>query len=277
MHVCLEIAYDGTNYVGWQLQPPPRPTVQGVVERALEKLIGQPTRVMGASRTDSGVHALQQIAQFETDATVPADKYRLALLPHLPSDVVVTNSWEVDADFWILRAVQSKTYRYAFQSAAVVNPLLSRMSWRVPVNIDLEAMNEAASRLEGAHDFACFESTGSPRGTTVRTISHSRVTEYAAWSPIAMPAAADGGGRFLIYEVTGDGFLYNMVRSIAGTLVDIGTGRFPPEEMSRIVASRDRTRASATAPARGLTLARIEIDETLRSPLGDEQPEAPCD
>lgn len=262
MHVCLDIAYDGTNYAGWQLQPPSQPTVQGAVERALEKLIGEPTRVMGASRTDSGVHALQQIAQFETTSTIPADKYRLALLPYLPDDVVVTDSREVDPDFWILRAVKSKTYHYAFQSAVVAHPLLGRMAWRVPASVDLDAMNDAAARLEGTHDFACFESTGSPRGSTVRTIFRSRIYEQPVWRPVTMPAADDAAGRFLIYEVTGNGFLYNMVRSIAGTLRDIGVGRFPAEEMTRIMESRDRKRASATAPARGLTLARIELDES---------------
>lgn len=260
MHVCLEIAYDGTNYMGWQLQPPERPTVQQAVERALEKLLGQPTRVMGASRTDSGVHALQQVAQFRTDATIPADKYRLALLPFLPADVVVTHSREVAPGFWILRAVQSKTYHYAFHSAAVAHPLLGRMSWRVPARMNLEAMNNAAQRLEGTHDFACFESTGSPRGSTVRTITRSRVIEHSTWSPLAMADAADGGGRFLIYEVSANGFLYNMVRSIAGTLVDVGSGKYDPEEMTRIVESRDRKRASATAPAKGLTLAKVDVD-----------------
>lgn len=261
MHVCLEIAYDGTNYVGWQLQPPEFATVQGVVEAALKKLLGKPTRVMGASRTDTGVHALQQIAQFQTDATIPAEKYRLALLPYLPPDVVVTNAWEVDADFWILNAVRSKTYRYIFHAAAVAHPLLNRAAWRVPRVVNVDAMKQAAVVLEGTHDFACFESTGSPRGSTVRTIFHSRVTVESAWAPLGMPAAADAGGQFIIYEVSGDGFLYNMVRSIAGTLRDIGVGRFEVDEMARIVESKDRTRASATAPACGLTLVRIELNE----------------
>ena len=264
MHVRLDIAYDGTNYAGWQLQPD-RPTVQGVVEEALEKLIGQPTRIMGASRTDAGVHALQQIAQFETNATIPAEKYRLALLPYLPRDIVVTDSKEVAPDFWVLRSVTSKTYHYAFHEAAVAHPLLGRMAWRVTGPLDVNAMNDAAARLEGQHDFACFESTGSPRGTTVRTIFHSRVVEQPVWSPVAMPAAADEGGRFLVYEVSGDGFLYNMVRSIAGTLLDIGTGKIPSTEMSNILNSRDRTLASATAPAHGLTLARIETSESTRT------------
>lgn len=262
MKICLDIAYDGTNYVGWQLQPEQHVTVQGVVEKALAKLLGKPTRVMGASRTDTGVHALQQIAQFETDAVVPPEKYRLALRPFLPSDVVVTHSRQVPDDFWILKAVRSKTYRYIFHEANVAHPLFERTSWRVTGPLNLDAMNEAAATLAGEHDFACFQSVGSPREDTVRTLFHSAVSEQPCWEPMSMPAAADRGGRFLVYEVSGNGFLYNMVRSIAGTLKDVGAGRIAAGDMAEILASRDRTRASATAPAKGLTLVRIECGDS---------------
>lgn len=265
MQVRLDIAYDGSNYAGWQLQPE-LPTVQGAVEKALEKLIGQPTRVMGASRTDTGVHALQQIAQFRTEATIPAEKYRLALLPFLPADVVVTHSAELPDDFWILNSVQSKTYRYAFHLANVAHPLLNRFSWRVYPPLDIDAMQEAAAIIRGTHDFACFESTGSPRGSTVRTIFESTLTETPAWSPFAMPLAADAGGRFFIYEVRGDGFLYNMVRCIAGTLLAVGRGRVLPADLPRIIASKDRSLARETAPAHGLTLVRVECDTAAPTP-----------
>lgn len=258
MQVRLDIAYDGTNYVGWQFQPD-LPTVQGVIEEALETLIGQPTRVMGASRTDTGVHALQQIAQFRTDAQIPADKYRLALLPFLPPDVVVTKSQPISDDYWILREVTSKTYRYIFHVANVANPLLSRSTWRVYPPVDVEAMKQAAAAIEGTHDFACFESSGSTRSDSIRTIYRSTLTVVDPWTPIAMPAATDAGGLFLVYEVCGSGFLYNMVRSIAGTLLAVGRGRLAPAEMTDIIAAKDRSLARETAPAHGLTLTQIRV------------------
>lgn len=258
MQVRLDIAYDGTNYVGWQFQPD-LPTVQGVVEDALQTLIGKPTRVMGASRTDTGVHALQQIAQFRTDAQIPAEKYRLALLPFLPSDVVVTKSQPISDDYWILQEVTSKTYRYMFHVANVANPLLSRSTWRVYPPVDIEAMKLAAAAIAGTHDFSCFESSGSMRSDSVRTIYHSTLTAVDAWTPITMPAAADAGGQFLIYEVCGNGFLYNMVRSIAGTLLAVGRGRMSPAEIPQIIAAKDRSLARETAPAHGLTLTQIRV------------------
>ena len=251
----LDVAYDGTAYAGWQVQPD-EPTVQAAVEAALARLLKRPVRVLGASRTDSGVHALQQICCFRADDGPPADRFRLALAPFLPPDVVVTRSLEVPDDFHPLRSVVRKTYRYRFHIAAVGHPLLGRFAWRVAGPVDASAMDAAARVLEGRHDFACFESTGSPRGDTVRTIFESRMFDETPAIP--MPRAADGGGQWLTYEVTGNGFLYNMVRSIAGTLLDVGRGRIAVDDVAAILASRDRTQASATAPAQGLTLTAIE-------------------
>ena len=253
----LDLAYDGTAYAGWQVQPDV-PTVQGVVEAALAKLLKRPVRVLGASRTDAGVHALQQVCVFRAGDGPPPEKFRLALAPFLPGDVSVLRSCEVPDDFHPLRSVTRKTYRYLFHEANAAHPVLGRYAWRIAPPLDLDAMNAAAAVICGTHDFACFESTGSPRGSTVRTLFASAVAEVPAWPPFAVPHSADAGGRWLQYEVTGDGFLYNMVRAIAGTLADAGRGKLAPADVAKILASKDRTRAAATAPAKGLTLASIE-------------------
>ncbi|MCR5323262.1 MAG: tRNA pseudouridine(38-40) synthase TruA [Lachnospiraceae bacterium] len=244
--ILLRIAYDGTNYVGWQKQDNGL-AVEEVLNNALHELTGENIAVIGASRTDSGVHALDNVAVFDTESRIPADKFALALNGYLPNDVVVQSSCEVEADFHPRYRECRKTYEYTIYNAAVPNPLINRYSYFVHYRLDLDAMNEAAQYLIGEHDFASFCSAGAQVKTTVREI-------------YGVVCFAENGFQKIIIRITGSGFLYNMVRIIAGTLIQIGQGMYPPERMKEILETRDRTQAGPTAPPQGLVLKEIRYD-----------------
>lgn len=243
--VRLWVAYDGTNYHGWQLQEN-GVTVESVLNRALEDLLGEEIRVIGASRTDSGVHALENVAVFDTGSPIPAEKICHALNARLPEDIRVQRSEEVGADWHPRHCSSKKTYEYRIYRGEISQPVRRLYTCHIYRELDVEAMRRAASFLEGEHDFKSFCQMGGQTRTTVRRIYRLELEEQ---------------GPELVIRVTGAGFLYNMVRIIAGTLMEVGFGRIPPEEIRTILEKRDRSAAGPTAPAQGLTLVKYEFWE----------------
>jgi len=238
----LTIEYDGTNYAGWQTQTG-RATVQQTIEEKILKITGERVHVQGSGRTDSGVHALGQVANLKTHSKIPAAKLRLALNALLPADIVVRRVSEAGPEFNAQFNAKWKTYRYTILNDRVPTALNRFFCHQVPVPLDVDAMRRAARCLVGRRDFQAFRSEGWREKDTVRTIRRLTVSKK---------------GRYITVTVTGDGFLYNMVRAIVGTLIDIGRGKRPPEDMEGILASRDRRQAGPTAPARGLCLVWVK-------------------
>jgi len=241
----LTVAYDGTNYVGWQRQAIGT-SVQGVIEASLRELDGREVVLHGAGRTDAGVHALGQVASCALDRAIDADVLRRALNARLPADIRVVSAQTVAPDFHARFTARAKTYRYRIYNADVMSPFERHYAWHVFGALDVDAMDDAARCLEGRHDFAAFHTAAGTTRTTERTVASSRVRRDS---------------HFVIYEITGDGFLRHMVRAIVGTLVDIGRGRQPPEAMREVLVSRDRGRAGPTAPASGLFLVGVEYGD----------------
>lgn len=248
------VSYDGTDYHGSQLQPNGS-SIEEKLNEALSMLTGESTRVLFASRTDAGVHALGNVAVFDTAMRMAADKFAFAINQRLPEDIRVLASDEVPTHWHPRKQHCRKSYTYSIFNSKIPNPLVRRYAHFCYYPLQLEPMRQAAACLIGEHDFASFCAAGSQAENTVRTIDSIRVeeNEVSAWNGALLP------GRMVTIRVTGSGFLYNMVRIIAGTLMEIGTGRRMPEEMKQILARRDRRFAGAAAPARGLTLCRIRF------------------
>lgn len=243
--VCLRVAYDGTAYCGWQVQKNGR-TIEGELNRALAELTGEEIQVIGASRTDAGVHGLCNVAVFDTCSRIPGEKFSYALNQRLPEDIRVRASKEVPEDFHPRHCRSRKTYEYHIYNAVFPNPLRRLYSCFTYIPLEVERMSRAAAYLVGEHDFASFCSAGSQAETTVRTI-------------YSLDVARDG--EEIVIRVTGNGFLYNMVRIIAGTLMEAGSGRMEPEKIPEILEARDRAAAGPTAPACGLVLKELEIED----------------
>ena len=240
----LIVEYDGTAYAGWQRQANAM-TVQEKLERAILKLTGEELCVSGASRTDAGVHALGQSAHFDTESRIPADKFSFALNTMLPPDIRVTRSEEVPPEFHARFSTKGKRYRYLFHAAPHAGALTRNTHAHVIYPLDVERMQAEAQDLVGTHDFAAFAASGSVVKDTVRTIYRAEV-------------AAAGSEIQLIVE--GSGFLYHMVRIIAGTLIGVGSGKLEPGAFRRAIASGDRLDLGITAPAHGLTLMEVFYD-----------------
>ncbi len=248
--IMLTVAYDGTDYCGWQIQPDV-PTIEGVLDRELSRILGEDIHVIGASRTDAGVHAEGAVAVFDTTSNIPGEKFSYALNQSLPDDIVIRKSQEVACDFHPRKVNCRKTYRYSIWHDEFALPTNSRYTHWVHYPLDTDAMKEAAKYFAGEHDFAGFCSAQADVDSTVRTIYNIEVRDGdGSRSPYC--------GRIDIY-VTGNGFLYNMVRIIAGTLIDVGNGKIKPSDIPDIIASCDRDRAGNTAPAKGLTLIGYEF------------------
>lgn len=241
--VRLVVAYDGTAYSGWQLQPGVR-TIEGELNRCLSELLGEKIQVIGASRTDAGVHALCNIAVFDTKARIPGEKISYALNQRLPEDIRIRSSCEVPGDFHPRKCESRKTYEYRILNSSFPVPTRRLYSHFTYVPLNVELMREAASYLEGEHDFKSFCSAAAVVESTVRTILDIQIRRE---------------GEEIVIQVCGNGFLYNMVRIIAGTLMEAGRGVFPPEHVKEILEARDRRYAGPTAPACGLTLIRYEF------------------
>lgn len=282
----LTIAYDGTNYVGWQIQKNGL-AVEQVINEHLTRLLKEEIVIIGASRTDSGVHARGNVAIFDTDTRIPAEKISYALNQSLPDDIRIARSEEVPADFHPRYANCIKTYQYNILNCKYNIPTLRLYNDYVYYYLDAEKMRKSAEYLIGEHDFTAFSSSGGQQKTSVRTIYGITITtepidslmQTAAADSLQMPEenadaegqtcmamATDSSGRnnrnycpkLVHIEVCGNGFLYNMVRIIAGTLEKVGMGIYPPEHVKEILDSCDRRLSAPKAPARGLTLMRID-------------------
>ena len=241
--VRLIIQYDGTGYVGWQTQPNGL-AVQQVMERGLSKLTGENITLHASGRTDSGVHARAQVAHFDTSSRIPPEKFSFAMNTGLPRDIRVLYSDRAE-NFHARFDVLKKHYRYTVLNAPHASALTRNSALHIHYELDFASMQRAAQQLTGEHDFIAFKSAGVEQKSTVRTIFNS------SWT-------ADG--RYLHYDVSGSGFMYNMVRILAGTMIDIGLRRAEPDAVARALASGRREDAGGTAPAHGLTLMRVEYD-----------------
>ena len=239
----LVVAYDGTEYCGFQVQNN-GPTIEGELNKVLSELFKEDIRVIGASRTDSGVHAYCNVAVFDTQARMPAEKMVYAINQRLPEDIRVQESSEVAADFHPRHTDSRKTYEYRIYNAAVQNPMKRRYALWNYYKLDVKKMKEAATYLVGEHDFKSFCSADTQVESTVRTVYEVAVTQ---------------SGEDIVISVSGNGFLYNMVRIIAGTLLEVGKGRIEPNEMPRILEAKNRQASGPTAPPHGLTLVKYEF------------------
>ena len=241
-NIKLTVQYDGSRYRGWQTQPGKR-TIQGELVEAVSNLVGVRTYVHGASRTDAGVSALGQVALFEIDSPIPTENFPKAINGQLPRDIVVISAEEVPWGFDLMSGVTSKLYRYTIYTGRHRPVLRLNQCWHIPKKLDLEAMNQAAQLLVGTKDFKSFASAADRRENSVRTIFRCNVTAEDKW---------------IYVDVEGDGFLYNMVRNIVGTLVEVGKGRWKPEKIKEILEAKDRTAAGQLARAQGLCLMWIK-------------------
>lgn len=243
--VMLIVAYEGTNYHGWQVQPNGI-TIESVLNEKLSELLGEEIIVTGASRTDSGVHSLGNVAVFDTNARMPADKISYALNQRLPEDIVIQESREVAPDFHPRKCNSRKTYEYRILNRRFPIPTLRRDTYFYYRPLDVERMQQAADHLVGVHDFKSFCSIHTQALETVREVYSCQVMKQ---------------DEVITIRVTGAGFLYNMVRIIAGTLIQVGIGEIEPEDIPGILEKCDRAAAGPTAPAHGLTMIGISFEE----------------
>ena len=245
----ITLAYDGTDYVGWQRQAN-GVSIQSLLEDALRALDGRDVRVTGAGRTDAGVHALGQVAAFTIERTLSSDAVLRALNAHLPDAIRVLVADEVAPTFHPRFCACTKTYRYRIWNGDVISPFERRYAWHLTGTLDLDAMRAAARLVEGRHDFATFQASGGSATTSQREVFSSR---FDCQSPTPL----------LVYDITGSGFLRHMVRNIVGSLVEVGRGRRPAGWIGDLLALRDRTVAGTTAPAMGLFLVSVEYGSAL--------------
>ena len=249
----ITVAYDGGPFVGWQRQTNGT-SVQGLIEDALRTLDDRDVTVHGAGRTDAGVHALGQVASFTLRRDITAAVVQKALNNHLPDAVRIVSAEDAPASFHARFGAKSKMYRYRIWNADVASPFQQSHAWFVRGALALDAMQAAARPLEGRHDFAAFQAADGTQRTTEREVFASRLVAEADDSGVP----GRSSGRLITYEISGNGFLRHMVRTIAGSLVEVGSGRRGSEWMSEVIASRDRTGAGPTAPAHGLFLVRVD-------------------
>ena len=242
-NIKLLIEYDGTNYLGWQVQPKGS-TIQGVLEEKLGLLTGEPIRLFGSGRTDSGVHAFGQVAHFKTRSQMDIRTIQKALNSLIPSDIVIRKAEEVAEDFHARKHSKSKVYEYRILNRILKSAFHREYAWYIPQELNFSEMKKAGRSLIGEHDFSAFRSVGSPTRTTVRRVIR------AEWK-------REGEG-FICFEIEANGFLKQMVRAIIGTLVEVGQGKMNAVEFRKILESKDRKKAGPTAPAHGLFLREVK-------------------
>jgi tRNA pseudouridine38-40 synthase len=253
-NIRIVVEYDGTRFAGWQVQKE-GPTIQGELQRAIEEITGRKTLAVGSGRTDAGVHAEGQVANFHTSSPIPARKWPEALNAHLPPDIAVLSAEEAPLDFHAQYAATSKVYRYRILNRTARTALERDRCQLVKVPMDVAILKEAAGLLVGTHDFRAFGSEMSRKERTVRTILSFEVKS---------------SGPFVEFLVHGDGFLYNQVRAMVGTLIPVGMGKRPPAWVREVLESKDRSRAGANVPARGLTLVEVRYDGPPRKRPGPD-------
>jgi tRNA pseudouridine38-40 synthase len=262
----LTVAYDGTDFAGWQFQPGQR-TVQQTLQDALAQITGENVSAVASGRTDAGVHALGQVVGFTTSSHLSADVFQRALNAELPRDLVVLSAEEAPCGFDPIRHAIRKCYRYMIQDGPTADVFSRRYAWHVFRRLDVAAMQRAAEPLKGRHDFSSFETAGSQRVTTTRTIYELSVSRRPAHSPAGVTR---GARTELQVEVAADGFLYNMVRNIVGTLIEVGRGARDEAWPAGVLAACDRRAAGQTAPPQGLFLMSVEYEEQGANDKGQE-------
>ncbi|QUH28914.1 tRNA pseudouridine(38-40) synthase TruA [Vallitalea guaymasensis] len=243
-NIMLVVAYDGTKYCGWQVQKNAI-TIEQKIYEACQKLFSREIKIVGASRTDTGVHALGQIVVLKVETSIPINKIPYAINAYLPEDIVIRDAKLVTSSFHPRYNAKNKTYEYKIYNSRFPLPQYNRYAHFYHKSLDIDKMKKAARYFIGEHDFKAFCSTGSSVKTTVREIYKCEVTVE---------------DKMIVISINGNGFLYNMVRIIAGTLIDVGRGKIEPDYIIDIIDSKDRSKAGATAPAKGLTLIKINYD-----------------
>jgi tRNA pseudouridine38-40 synthase len=244
----LVLAYDGSEFSGWQVQPDAA-TIQGTLASAIGRVTGEKVLPQGSGRTDAGVHALAQVATFTTESPIPAQNLVKALNDMLPPSIRVLEASEAPPEFHARKSAHAKTYRYRMYRGAICPPSLARYVWHYPYPLDEHAMLCAAGLVIGEHDFTSFAAVDSERGREDETISNVRRIFASTW---------ERAGEELVYIVRGSGFLHHMVRNLVGTFVLVGKSTLQPENITEILAARNRSAAGATAPASGLYLASVD-------------------
>ncbi len=271
----LTLAYDGTDFQGWQVQPG-QPTVQGALQEALGRIVGERPLPQGSGRTDAGVHALAQVASFPLRASIPAANLERALNRTLPASIRITEARTVRSTFHARHSALAKTYEYRVFCGEMCPPFLARYVYACPWALALDRLQAAARAFLGEHDFRSFAASDPDRSErqfgAVESEAPPRIAPQSTERTIyasAWELRPETAGELLIYRVRGNGFLHHMVRNLVGTMIEAGRGRLAVEEMARILVARDRAAAGPTAPARGLFLRSVEYDETEFGPNSD--------
>lgn len=248
-NIKLVIEYDGTNYCGWQIQPGMN-TIQGVIEHYLSLIVKSETHIIGAGRTDTGVHALGQVANFKTDSKMTTVQFKAALNSTLPKDIIIKEVEEVNCDFHARYSATSRTYEYTIINGNTPSAFLRNYAYMFPKPLDFDLMANSCSTLLGIHDFSSFASASDPLNNFIRN-----VTSAMCW---LQDNEYRFTGKIIKFRISANAFLRGMVRAIVGTLIEIGKGKIPPYALKEILDARDRSRAGYSVPAKGLCLVRVD-------------------
>ena len=240
-NIKLTIEYDGREFNGWQKQPN-KLNIQGTIEQAIKSITGEEIELNASGRTDAGVHALNQVANFKTDSQIPIEKFAIAINSKLKKSIVIKNAEEVDERFHSRLNCKRKTYRYVINNSIIGSAIYRNLETHIPQKLDVEKMKQAIKYFEGEHDFKAFKASGTSSKSSVRKIYEAKIYE---------------NGEKIYIELTGNGFLYNMVRIIAGTLVEVGLGKINPKDITNIIKEGKREKAGKTLPPNGLYLVRV--------------------
>lgn len=240
-NIKLVIEYDGKGFNGWQKQPN-KLNVQGEIEEAISVITGEDIELTASGRTDAGVHALGQVANFKTNSNIPLEKISIAINSNLKKSIIIKSAEEVEENFHSRYSCKGKKYRYIINNSRCGSAIYRGLEYHIPNKLDLEKMQQAIKYFEGEYDFKGFKATGGNNKSTVRTINKASITKE---------------NERIVIELVGNGFLYNMVRIISGTLVDVGLEKIKPEEISKIIESKDRQKAGKTLPPHGLYLVEV--------------------
>lgn len=245
-NIKLVIEYDGKDFNGWQKQPT-KLNIQGEIEKAIKQITGEDVDLTASGRTDAGVHALGQVANFKTNSNIPIEKIPIALNSNLKKSIVIKSAEEVEERFHSRLNCKRKTYRYIINNSKYGTAIYRNLETHIPMKLDIQKMQQAVKYFEGEHDFKAFKASGTSSKSSVRTIYKAEVI--------------DVGNERIYIELTGNGFLYNMVRIIAGTLVEVGMGKIEPQEIKTIIESQKRENAGKTLPPQGLYLVNVEYEK----------------